>query len=303
MRKFIVSDLHGDGNVYDSIISYLENIYNETNEDITLYINGDLIDRGYDVARMLLDVRDRIISDKGIKIEYLGGNHELLMYQALRKGITNTWPKHSDWFDNGGFMTAYSLEDTLYNYDNEQFNKQLKELFDFISNLKIYHKFKETIDNKKIVLVHSKCPYKVEDECPLRIKDNNLKVHNLVWTRKDDFFRNNIGHPDYFTIIGHTPLKDKYGYHYYKDENYLNIDGGCAGYVLGYDYDHVPLVEINDNYLTILTFNNNNEIIYGNYFKDYKSIPIEDLEQYRKYLNKNIKIKKRIKEEDSIYFE
>ena len=45
MRKFIVSDLHGDGAIYDSVINYLENLHNE-GEDITLYINGDLVDRG-----------------------------------------------------------------------------------------------------------------------------------------------------------------------------------------------------------------------------------------------------------------
>ena len=54
MRKFIVSDLHGNGEVYDSIISYLENI--SLIDKVELYINGDLIDRGIDSMRMLEDV-------------------------------------------------------------------------------------------------------------------------------------------------------------------------------------------------------------------------------------------------------
>ncbi len=69
MRKFIVSDLHGNGNVYNSIMKYLENVNKE--EDVTLYINGDLIDRGKDSGRMLLDIYDRVTNNKGFHIEYL----------------------------------------------------------------------------------------------------------------------------------------------------------------------------------------------------------------------------------------
>ncbi len=45
MRKFIISDIHGFGNVYYSMMNYVDNISKE--EDVELYINGDLFDRGY----------------------------------------------------------------------------------------------------------------------------------------------------------------------------------------------------------------------------------------------------------------
>ena len=61
MRKFIVSDLHGNGTMYQSIMSFLENLSKE--DEISLYINGDLIDRGSSSADMLLDIRNRIISN------------------------------------------------------------------------------------------------------------------------------------------------------------------------------------------------------------------------------------------------
>ncbi len=44
MRKFIVSDIHGFGNFYYSIMNYLDKL--SEHEEIELYINGDLIDRG-----------------------------------------------------------------------------------------------------------------------------------------------------------------------------------------------------------------------------------------------------------------
>ena len=80
MKKFIISDLHGSGEVYDSIMGYLDNL--SLIEDIELYINGDLIDRGLDSYYMLRDVIDRCNGKGNIKINYLAGNHELMFYQA-----------------------------------------------------------------------------------------------------------------------------------------------------------------------------------------------------------------------------
>ena len=294
MRKFIISDLHGNGNIYDSVMAYLNNVNKD--DEIVLYINGDLIDRGEDSARMLLDVQNRITNNKGFKITFLGGNHELMMYQSYLqiKDDNYSWSRTSDWFiGNGGNVTAYALEDM-------QTLEESYETIRFVSNLKIYHKFNETLDDKKIVLSHAMCPYIVKDKCDLKIKDNTFTVENLLWTRRIDlwcFEKNKVGSNDYFTIIGHTPVDKPEGYEYYEDDNAINIDGGCAPYAVGRtNYNHTPLVEIdsNNNRLIILTFNNSNEIIYGNYFESGKSfdIPEYELDNYKKYINKNVKTRK-----------
>ena len=299
MRKFIISDLHGDGNVYNSIMGYLDNISKK--EEIELYINGDLIDRGIDSASMLLDIKRRI-EDNKFKIVYLGGNHELLMYQIYdkrRKGVyVNNF---NNWYENGGWSTDYALED-IFDYNKDK----IFEVVDFVSDLKIYHKFDEKIIKKNIVLVHAACPVEVKDVCDLRIKDNNDLVDYYVWAREIDPwmpFRCRIGNDKYFSIIGHTPNANKYGYEYHRDSNYLNIDGGCSRYVSGeFLCDHVPLVEVFDGYLRILTFNNNNEIIYGHYFDSSNNILIndEELDYDRGYLNKKLKVRKLVRYEDDI---
>ena len=93
-------------------------------------------------------------------------------------------------------------------------------------------------------------------------------------TRKE--FNNTLGNPDYFTIIGHTPVNDEKGCIYNKKENYLNIDGGCGPYTLcAYEYDHVPLLEIENEKITVLTFSHSNELLNGNYFINNRFIPIE----------------------------
>ena len=298
MRKFIISDIHGLGNVYKSIMHYLDNL-NEK-EPIELYINGDMIDRGPDSAEILLDIKERIESQK-YHIIYLGGNHELMMHQVYQKRNKGKFvSEYNDWYLNGGWVTDYGLEDIL-----DDKNKIFK-IADFVSNLKIYHKFTEELNGKNIVLVHAACPLNVKDECNLRIKDNNAEVFYDVWSREDDPympFRCRIGHKAYFTIVGHTPNDSKFGYVYHYNQNYLNIDGGCAAYAKGFfQYDHIPLVEIKDNYLKILTFNNNNEIIYGNYFDGTKSIPLTlaELDSERKYLDHEFKPRKLVKLPDNI---
>ena len=300
MRKFIISDIHGNGDLYYSVMSYLENV--SEYEDVTLYINGDLIDRGSDSGKILLDLIARINNpNHPFKIIYLAGNHELMMHKVFERRRKEMYvPKHNDWYNNGGRVT----DDALVNLLNDK-DKILK-VADFISNLKFYHKFEELLNGKKIVLVHAACPLKVNDECTLTIKNSSLFDEYYVWAREDDGmypFRCRIGHKDYFTIIGHTPNDKRYGYFYNPRENYLNIDGGCAAYAYGhYEYDHYPLVEIKDDYLSILTFNSNNEIIYGNYFKDGKSIPYtsDEMTKAREYLNPEVKVKKLLRLPDDL---
>ena len=289
MRKFIVSDLHGNGAIYDSIVNYLENLYNE-GEDVTLYINGDLIDKGFDSARILLDVKDRIENKKSFKIKYLAGNHELIYFRENME-MGDDFYNPSKWDEKlAKWYTTNGTNITIKAINEMKLSKeQINGLVDFISNLKIYHKFEEKINNKNIVLVHAKCPEEVHDICDLRIKDDSKLVEDLVWSRRNSY-EDKIGNKDYFTIIGHEPLINRYGYLYFSDQNYMDIDGGCANYACGDDrYDHVALVEVLDDSLRILTFNNNNEIIFGNTFEDGRNTSIDKLDEYRKHLVKTEK--------------
>ena len=306
MRKFIVSDLHGNGEVYDSIMAYLENI----DDQVELYINGDLIDRGYDSFRVLEDAMERINGKGSIKIHYLGGNHELMMYQTL----VDRYPGrpidfHSNWMNYGGWATEGGLVDIEDDYEYEQ---KCEELKTFLGNLEIYKVFSEMINKNKLVLVHAQVPEDLTKD--LRIKDDNKTIEDAVWTRKeirenlifgvgDVIGYNRIGKEGYLTITGHTPALDSRGFTYNKEENYFNIDGGCAYYVHGhFDFDHVPLVEVKDYYLKLLIFNHNNEIVDGYFFDgDLTKLPECDLERDRKlinhdYDNNGIKNKELIKE-------
>ncbi len=293
MRKFIMSDIHGFGNVYYAMMGYIDKIREK--EDVELYINGDLFDRGYESCEILLDIKKRMEVDKQ-KIIYLGGNHELMMYQFYKDYQKGFYTYFNDWYANGGYVTDEVLREKLS-------DSEIDSVVSFISNLKIYHKFEEKIEGKNILLVHAAAPLIVDDECTLNIKDDDKIFYN-VWAREDAFlpFKYNIGHQDYFTIIGHTPVNTRYGYEFNKQERILNIDGGCACHVSGhFEYSHFPLVEVCDQYLKILTFTPNNQILFGTYFIR-QSIPYTDyeLDEDRKLLNRRLKVKKLALNDDGV---
>ena len=218
-----------------------------------------------------------------------------MMHDVFEKRRKEMYAPIELWYRNGGYKTDSGLERILNDRD------KILEVADFISNLKIYHKFPECMDYKNIVLVHAACPAIVKDECDIRLKDNSDITYYAVWTREIDPyvpFRCRVGHDSYFSIVGHTPNTNKYGVEYHLAQDYLNIDGASSMYVCGYfEHDHVPLVEVCDNLLKILTFNSNNEIIYGNYFVDNKLFPynIEDLDKERSKLDNSFKPKKLVK--------
>ena len=341
MRNFIVSDLHGNGFVYDSIINYLTNVSLSSNEPVTLYINGDLIDRGVDSGSMLIDVYEKTFNKNlPFKIIYLGGNHELLMYDSYKETKeyslkqlfeSNMGQKSQRWYDrNGGFLTARYLKKF---YSKEE----IIRICEYIGNLDVYHKFDEKINDKQILLTHACVVVPMEKDEQLKINDDKSATLIAINCRKGDRLAGRgVGNKNYFTIIGHTRNNTKTGYSFDKDDNVLNIDGNCASFsfentsyyarnklwtpiedmYIPYDlydeeikntlnrFSHVPLVEIlKDNRLRILTFNHENEIILGNYFVDGSSIEMyyDELSKYRKNLKENPKTLKRVNKNIKTY--
>ena len=270
MRKFIISDLHGNGEVYDSIMAYLDNI--SLKEKVELFINGDLIDYGFQSFDMIMDVMDRMKGKGNVQIHYLGGNHELMMHQSLKaRGKGKAIPTDSDWFEHD----ASSIEGVLDGME-DSYDEACDSLRDFSGSLNVIHVFDEKVLDKPILLVHGQAPLDVSRIQSMKIKDDNIDVFHCVWKREVEYGlfgvpigKNRVGNPEFFTIVGHHAVSDPSGFHYYQENNdsFFRIDGGCHPYVKGdFSYDHVPLVELKDNYLSILVFNHNNQIINGYYF-------------------------------------
>ena len=94
-----MSDLHG---MYDEYLKMLEKI--EFGEDDTLYILGDIIDRGRHGLKILEDIMQRK------NVIMLLGNHEQMMLEVVTAEEVDTEDYEFAmfrWSKNGGAVTAH----------------------------------------------------------------------------------------------------------------------------------------------------------------------------------------------------
>ena len=213
---YVCSDLHGNYNFYKAITRELK-------ENDRLYVLGDVIDRGKDGIKILQDVIKR--KEKG-QVEFLVGNHELMMVQSL---FLNNEKVRNDWLidGNGG-------KETLEEFNKLDVNEQNK-MKEFLLNSYVYKNIK--INNKPVHLVHAKSIQDKEENNEKTLGEmikegNENKIHEALWSRDPDKSiaspHPQSARPGVFTVIGHSPTDDNKVN--YKDD-YMDID--CGG---GYNY-------------------------------------------------------------------
>ncbi len=139
---YAISDIHG---CYEEYIKLLEKI--NFSENDTLYILGDICDRGEKPMEIYNDImaRDNVIS--------LFGNHEHLAYINLRHLIKNDVSKLTkderldliDWLTSGGKPTF-----------SEFISLSKADRMDFMEFLKSFSMYEDiTINGKRFVLTHA----------------------------------------------------------------------------------------------------------------------------------------------------
>ena len=102
--QYVCSDLHGRFDRYEKLLSEIQ-----LGDDDKLYVLGDMIDRGPDGIRILLDMMERP------NIVPFLGNHEHMMLMALwERDHTEDWthaPYAANWLreGNGGWTTLEKL--------------------------------------------------------------------------------------------------------------------------------------------------------------------------------------------------
>lgn len=209
---YVMSDLHG---CYDLFQKMLKTI-TFSQEDM-LYIIGDVIDRGEEGIKILLEAMERP------NIRLLMGNHEYLMAvllsnikvpiersTALDDGIQRGLQL---WLDDGGRPTFLHFLELTPDVQ--------RQVLRFLVKLPLYTEISN--NGKDFVLVHSGL-----ENFALSRKLESYTVNELL------FQRNNLGQvcfPDKTILVGHTPTfvfgKEQAGKILHRNQ-YINVDCGCV---------------------------------------------------------------------------
>jgi len=225
---YVMSDLHG---CYEEYIKMLKLI--NFSDDDTLYVLGDICDRGKRPMSILLHMMDHE------NIIPIYGNHDLNAYYALerigyyseevlkdRDYVLTHYLMDKDEYGSYLYWLIDGGKTTLVDY-NKLTKANKDKIVRYLSDFKYYDEI--NVRGKKYVLVHSgfKCFDKNKELYEYRVTD-------LVYQRLD---YDKIYYDDKIIISGHTPTKyidDKYVGKIIKKNNHIAIDCGCVfGYGLG----------------------------------------------------------------------
>ena len=214
MATYVISDIHGE---YDLFVELLDII--KLKEADTLYILGDILDRGPHPIKVLLKLMEM---PNAICIV---GNHELMALECLEflcreiteEAIAGIDSKMVDnlltWQMNGSVTTTDEFH--MLNSETRQ------DVIDFIKDFLIYEEL--TVDGKNYLLVHGGLGnYSPEKEL------DDYSIKELVWDRADyetQYF------DDVYVVTGHTPTQGIEGNprpgYIYRTNNHIAIDCGC----------------------------------------------------------------------------
>ena len=215
MSTYVMSDLHGN---YEAYLRMLEKI--EFQDSDMLYILGDILDRGPNPIKIIMDLMERP------NVEVIAGNHCVMAcecFSFLLKEITeesvammdeSTIGKLLSWQQNGANTTIREIR---------KYDKQMqREIIEFISEFELCDEVE--VGDKTFILVHAGLGNFAPEK---EIWEYDL--NELVWERPDyekPYFE------DKYVITGHTPTmlienNPNPGFIYQKN-HHIAIDCGCS---------------------------------------------------------------------------
>ena len=212
---YVVSDLHG---CYDKYLQMLEKI--KFNNEDTLYVLGDSIDRGDDGIKILLDMMKRP------NVVPMLGNHEYMAYSVLKKFNveitaynynshldTEAIEMYENWRFNGGITTSQAFAKLdIVTRDS---------IMEYLGEFELYEELE--VNGNTFVLVHGGLVEFEED------KDlGEYDIHDIIWGRCDyarQYYK------DKYLVTGHTPtynIDENYKGKIYRQNNHIAIDCGAV---------------------------------------------------------------------------
>ena len=216
MATYVMSDIHGE---YRKYLLMLEKIGFKPSD--TLFIIGDVVDRGPEPVTLLRDMMERS------NVFPIMGNHDLIAHYNLRnlcREVTEELLEAAlgpeemnsliDWIHEGGQTTIEGFQKLDH--------QQRADVLDYIHSFTLY----EAIDvgERTFVLVHAG----LGNFRP----DKKLREYALTELLEDrlDPERQYFDDPNVFLVVGHTPTPYFWGKpQIYHSHNNICIDcGACS---------------------------------------------------------------------------
>ena len=226
MSRFAISDIHGCAKTFEALLEQIA-----LTKDDTLYLLGDLIDRGPG-SKEVVDKVLQLQAD-GYKVECLLGNHEWLLLNAPYDDS-----RLINWLSrNGGAITLQS-----YGIQEDDFLSALPT-----DHAKFYRNLQYIIELEDYILVHAGLNFRDEDP----LSDYTAMLWIRDWQKSMDT-QVTGGRK---IVHGHTPRALHYLEADVKNEKCMvfNIDCGCV-----YSGDHFKghLVALNLDSLEVFSQEN-----------------------------------------------
>jgi len=195
-RRFAIGDIHGCSRTLHKMI---EEVLLLRPAD-TLYILGDLIDRGHD-SRGILDYLLQLRGD-GYDIQAIRGNHEEMLLYAV-----DDLSAHKIWYGNGGWAT-------LREFGVDSPEEIPQRYIEYITSLPYY------IESGDYICVHAGLDFTTED--PLR----DTSRQYMLWARDSDCQVDATKIDGRILVTAHTvmPLFDIRAS---LDTSHIRLDNGC----------------------------------------------------------------------------
>ncbi len=211
---YCISDIHGE---YEKFVEILELI--QLGGDDTLYIIGDVFDRGEHPVKTLQKIMDMP------NVRFIIGNHELMAMECFKLDLNqlSSIDDITDYDTIEKLMTwAHNGSKTTMNEYGKLTTEERHRVRDYLENALAYEQLE--IGGQKFLLVHSGL---MNFDPGRDISDYEL--YELVWERPD---YNKPYFDDVITVTGHTPTQliegcDTPG-RIFKKNNHIVIDCGAV---------------------------------------------------------------------------
>lgn len=210
---YVCSDIHGNFEKYIKIFNEIE-----LKDSDTLFILGDIIDRGADGIKILNDMMYRF------NVVPILGNHEYMAIHILKKLCEEIEEKSlkgfddefifsmMSWFENGGGVTLEQFKELT--------TDDRRAIIEYLEEFELYAEV--NVNDTDYVLVHAGLE-NFDEKKSL----SEYTIDELLWTRTD---YNKMHFKNKKLVTGHTPVshildnQEKI----YQFQNNIAIDCGCG---------------------------------------------------------------------------